>query len=213
MRLRFAYAFILAVMTLAASRAHAGPSANTTAQLTIDGATCSGTIVAPNTILSAAHCFETDDADETDKFFGHVAPPPPPTTMLVDGYKVYIIAIVTDDADHAMVKTDVTFQNHATLGPRPEVGAKVHYWGNPAKVNDAYREGYVTSYHHGEMAMDVNGFFGDSGAGIFDESGKVVGVMSTINIHPRQGLVFRLMGAKPLEFTPLQYSMMGVTAP
>jgi hypothetical protein len=206
--------FLCGLMAFALLRvAAAGPSSATTARLDIDGATCSGTIVAPSVILSAAHCFEDADVDPIDKFFGHVVPTPPPTSMLVDGYKVFIESIVFDDADHALVKVIFIFKDHAQLGKMPEVGAKVHYWGNPAKVNDVYREGYVTSYHHSEMLMDVNGFFGDSGAGIFDESGKVVGVMSYISPHRHDGLVFRLMGAYPLEFTALQYSMMGVTAP
>jgi hypothetical protein len=189
----------------------AGPSSTTTARLTIGDATCSGTIVAPNTTLSAAHCFKDED---TEILPGLSLPPKPlPSTMLVDGYKVYIVAIVFDDADHAMVKTDITFFKHAQLGARPEVGARVHLWGNPAKINNVYREGYVTSYEHGEMVMDLNGFFGDSGAGIFDETGKLVGVMSYLNHHHSAGLTFKLMGTYPLEFTALQYSMMGVTPP
>ena len=194
--------------------AYAGPSANTTAQLVIDGATCSGTVVAPSTILSAAHCFRDDD-DPIAKMFGIPVPPKPlPKEMLVDGYKVYIEAIVFDEADHALVKVIFVFKDHSDLASRrPDVGAKVHYWGNAAKLNNTYREGYVTSYIHGEMQMDVNGFFGDSGAAIFDESGKVAGVMSYISTHPHAGLTFTLMGAYPLEFTPLQYTMMGVTAP
>jgi uncharacterized protein Usg len=188
----------------------AGP---VTAQLTIDGATCSGTIVAPSAILSAAHCFK-EEADPIAKLFGvPTTQAPPPTSMLVDGYKVYIEAITYDDADHALVKVIFVFKDHATLGKFPTVGSRICYWGNAAKQSDTYREGYVTSFKHGDMIMDINGFFGDSGAGIFDASGKVVGVMSYLEAFPRQGVVFKLMGASPLEFTPLQYSMMGVSPP
>jgi hypothetical protein len=199
---------VLMIVALARAATAADPSP-ATARLTIDGATCSGTVVAPSVILSAAHCFE----EEENELGSRIPPAAAPTSILVDGYKVYIEAIVFDDADHALVKVIFVFKDHAQLGQRPAVGAPVHYWGNPAKINNVYREGYVTSYHHSEMVMDVNGFFGDSGAGIFDASGKVIGVMSYISTHPHQGLVFRLMGAYPLEFTPLQYSMMGVTPP
>jgi hypothetical protein len=202
--------FLCVLMIVALARvATAIEPSPATARLTIDGATCSGTVVAPSVILSAAHCFE----EEENELGFRIPPAAAPTSMLVDGYKVYIEAIVFDDADHALVKVIFVFKDHAQLGQRPAVGAPVHYWGNPAKINNVYREGYVTSYHHSEMVLDVNGFFGDSGAGIFDASGKVVGVMSYISTHPHQGLVFRLMGAYPLEFTPLQYSMMGVTPP
>lgn len=194
--------FILTCMALVALRALAAPPV--TARLDLDDGICSGTIIAPSVILSAGHCFE--DNGEEDLF-----PVPPPTTMRVDGYQVKILAIVTDDADHALVKVDFVFHAHATLGTAPAVGAKVHYWGNPAGLRNVYREGYVTSYKHSQMLMNVNGFFGDSGAGIFDEAGNIVGVVSYIEAIPHFHLVFEMMGAYPLEFTPLQYDMMGVS--
>jgi len=192
----------------------AGPSALTTAQLVIDGATCSGTVVAASTILSAGHCFK-EEVDPVLEMFGLVPPPKPlPTEMTVDGYKVYIETVTFDDADHALVKVIFVFKDHASLAhQRPAVGDKVHYWGNAAKRNNTYREGYVASYLHGDMIMDVNGFFGDSGSGIFDADGNVVGVMSYLSYSKHDGLGFKLMGASPLEFTPLQYSMMGVSPP
>jgi S1-C subfamily serine protease len=178
-----------------------------TARLDFEDGTCSGTIVAPSVILSAGHCFEEEEDNDWQ------LPMPGPTTMKVDGYKVKILAVVTDDNDHALVKVDFVFHNAAKLGKVPAVGAKVHYWGNPAGLNNVYREGYVTGYPHGDMSLDLNGFFGDSGAGIFDESGNVVGVVSYIHVLPHNGMIFRLMGAKALEFTSLQYEMMGVAAP
>jgi V8-like Glu-specific endopeptidase len=202
--------FLAALMVFALVRAcTAEPSGTVTARLDFDDGTCSGTIVAKDVILSAAHCFEDDDP--LDKLLGHTTAPP--TSVLVDGYKVYIEAIVDDGADHALVKVIFNFKDHATLGTPPAVGGKVHYWGNAAKQTNTYREGYVASYRHGDMLMDINGFFGDSGSGIFDGSGKVVGVISFISPHKSQGLTFSLMGAYPLEFTPLQYSMMGVSPP
>ena len=187
-------------------------AAPVTAQLVVGGATCSGTVLAQSTILSAAHCFR--DEDPLAELFGGAPARPLPTEMLVDGYRVYIETIVFDDADHALVKVIFRFKEHATLAhQRPPVGARVHYWGNAAKLSNTYREGYVTSYVHGEMQMDVNGFFGDSGAGLFDDDGDVVGVLSYLSYRKHEGLGFKLMGDYPLEFTPLQYSMMDVTPP
>jgi hypothetical protein len=175
-------------------------------RLDFDDGVCSGTAVAPHTIISAAHCFE-----DVENELGFVTPPPP--SMKVNGYLVKILAVVFDGNDHALVKVDFTFDNYARLAKTPDVSAHVHYWGNPAKIDNVYREGYITSYHLGEMVMDINGFFGDSGAGIFNTRGLLVGVISFIHPKEHQGLVFRLMGASALEFTPLQYSMMGVTPP
>ncbi len=178
----------------------------TTLRIDLDDGTCSGTVVAPTVILSAGHCFEDEDSSD---FFGA----PPPTTMRVDGYPVKILAIVTDGDDHALVKVDFTFKQYSRLAKVPAAGAHVHYWGNPAGVRNVYREGYVTGFEHARMMMDINGFFGDSGAGIFDADGNLVGVISLIQAIPHHGLVFEMMGALPLEFTPLQYEMMGVPAP
>jgi trypsin-like peptidase len=207
--------FLCTLMALALMRNCTAGPAPVTARLTIAGATCSGTVVAYNVILSAQHCFVDEEEDDLYKILGLPTPPKPPlpSTMKVDGYTVEIVGLVFDDNDHALVKVGFTFKDFAKLGSRPAVGAHVHYWGNPAGVNNVYREGCVTGYHHGDMVIDVNGFFGDSGAGIFDEDGKVVGVMSSIEFHRHQGLTFRLMGASELEFTPLQYSMMGVAVP
>jgi len=198
---------MMSAVALLAMQACKGAPELTTMRLGIGEATCSGTAVARDVVLSAAHCFvEEDDA------LGFQLPPP--TTMLVDGYPVRIRAIVSDDNDHALVRVDFRFPAYARLSHRlPDVGKRVHYWGNPAKVQNVYREGYVTSYKHSDMIMDVNGFFGDSGAGIFNERGQVVGVVSYIDPHHAQGLIFRLMGAQALEFTPLQYAMMDVRAP
>jgi hypothetical protein len=197
----------LTVLALAQA-ACANPPAEQSARINIDGATCSGTIVGQSTILSAAHCFQEDEGLLSDFKVTTTT-----TNVLVDGYKMFIVAMVFDDADHVLVKVDFIFKDHSTLGVQPPVGAKVHYHGNAAGLNNVYREGYITGYPHGEMQMDVNGFFGDSGSGIFDENGKVVGVMSFISPHAHSGIIFKLMGAYPLEFTPLQYSMMGVEAP
>jgi len=170
----------------------------TAVRLNIPGGVCSGTVVSPTVILTAGHCFEADEEGYT------------PTVMQVNGYPVKILAVVFDGNDHALVRVDFFFQQWASIGKQLQPGARVHYWGNPAGLNFVYREGYVTGYEHGTMVLDVNGFFGDSGAGLFDENGDVVGTINTINYYPHEGLVFTLMGSPALEFTPLQYHMMGI---
>ncbi len=195
--------FILALLLILFG-CSAPVDAPVTVRLNVKDGICSGTIVAPSVILSAQHCFQKEE-----KGWGL----PASTTMLVDGYQVKILAIVFDGNDHAMVKVDFVFRDYAHLGKPAPMGAHIHYWGNPAGLVRVYREGYVTSYYHSEMMMDINGFFGDSGTGIFDEHENLVGVISSISTIRSSGLVFELMGANPLEFTPMQYEMMGVSAP
>src|SRR5271154_3619660 len=142
----FALALLMSLCTFVAQ---AYEPTTTAARLDFEDGTCSGTIVAANTILSAGHCFE-DEEDE----LGYT---PPPETMKVDGYTVKILAVTFDDNDHALVKVDYTFHKFAKLGKPPSVGAHVHYWGNPVGMKNVYREGYVTGYSHSEMMMNVNG--------------------------------------------------------
>ena len=170
-------------------------------RLDIAEGTCSGTVVAQNVILSAGHCFKDDDEDDLSDM---------PTSMLVNGMEVKILAIVLDGNDHALVRVDFSFPSWVLIGVPPKPGTHVHYWGNPAGINNVYREGYITHYNHSAMMLDVNGFFGDSGAGIFDAFGHVVGVIGFINVSHHDGRAFTLMGADALEFTRQQYVLMGV---
>lgn len=152
---------------------------------------CSGTVVAKNTILSAKHCFEHD-----------------PQEVQVNGQKAKILSIISDDDDHTLAVVDITFSKFAVIGPRPEVGEPIYYWGNAARFNNLLRKGYVSGFIKGDMALDVNGWFGDSGAGIFDSNGKLIGVVNFLFGDLPHG--FRLLGVSPLTFTPQQLQQAGL---
>jgi S1-C subfamily serine protease len=68
------------------------------------------------------------------------------------------------------------------------------------------RRGYVAGEHDGWMLLDAQAFFGDSGAGIFDRSGQVVGVVSTL--FDMDG--FRMTGAKHIVFNGTQLTDAGL---
>ena len=196
----------------------------TAVRLDVTDGTCSGTVVAPTIILTAAHCFEEDTSPKEDTSIKVKSSPKkkkeadhkkdetadPNTSMKINGRETKIISIVSDGNDHVLVEVDHVFENYAVIGARPIAGDHIHFWGNPARLNMVYREGYVSHFIHGMMMMNVNGFFGDSGGGIFDDSGHIVGVINIINVHPYMGVMFSLMGSDPLEFTDQQYQMMGV---
>jgi hypothetical protein len=201
-----------------------------------DGSICSGTIVGPHVLLTAAHCLEREPIINLDKiqddqqgppappkkpepkkpkkpfnFLDLITIPPPFTSVAINGRETKILSIVPDHNDHVLVEVDYTFNHYASLAVnRPAVGGKVHYWGNPAGKLMVYREGYVSFYDKTMMEMDVNGFFGDSGSGIFNEAGQIVGVMNVIDFDHHHGLQFSLMGSEQLEFTPQQLDMLGI---
>lgn len=112
-----------------------------------------------------------------------------------------------------MLVVDTTFTSWAGLGKEAKPGDVVFLWGQPAFLNFLYREGHVAGYDEKEGKVttiyDVNGFYGDSGSGIFNESGQVVAVTSyavVINYNETQ---FKLMGSIPIIFTQAQYREVG----
>lgn len=67
------------------------------------------------------------------------------------------------------------------------------------------REGYIaglTHYHQYKhiVLIGTSGWHGDSGAGVFNASGRLVGVISIIHGNP----IWNMMGVIPLRFTAKQ---------
>ena len=56
------------------------------------------------------------------------------------------------------------------------------------------------------MLYDVNGFSGDSGAGVFDQSNRLTGVISYLTIR----YSFSMMGGYAMNFTPEQLRYAGI---
>jgi hypothetical protein len=57
----------------------------------------------------------------------------------------------------------------------------VFWWGNPQGVPNVYREGYVAAVSGDQIAVDGTICHGDSGAGIFNQQGQVVAVVSAMS--------------------------------
>lgn len=172
-----------------------------------DGGTCSATAVGPHTVLTAAHCL----------------PDAGPWALTEKGkaeVNVVLLDVVLDGADHAFVRVDYTFTVWAkvdTASVPIGQGTQFHYWGNPLSLPDLYRQGYVM----GECALSkcfsgleqelgerrvallaVVGQAGDSGSGILNERGDVIGVVSLL--QHRMPAPFNPMGAIEFAFTPAQ---------
>lgn len=124
--------------------------------LTAQGS-CSGTTIGPHLLLSATHCFENLIA------------------LKVNGKAVKVVKRVDDGKDHTIIVLDMTFTSWAKLGPEPKQADRVFIWGNPSSFVDFYREGHVAGYVSGAEGrvtlVDLNVWMGDSGSGIFNESG------------------------------------------
>lgn len=84
----------------------------------------------------------------------------------------------------------------------------MHYWGNPYVFNMLLRRGYVSGFSGRSTVYDVNGYHGDSGAGIFNKNNQLTGVISYI--HAIES--FAVMGSFPLNFTETQLLSVGLKA-
>jgi hypothetical protein len=159
---------------------------------------CSATAVGPHAILTASHCESATD------------------TLHIDGYtegRIQIDRIIRDDADHSIyLLSGITFEHYTAvyLDYKPVVGEQVFFFGNPGVWSDLYREGYVAGHTERDnvdtLLVNVNGWHGDSGAGLFTVSGKLIGVISgraTQNGEDK-GDVISLGAVYALAFSPAE---------
>lgn len=136
----------------------------TTLRLTFTDGVCSGTAIGPDLILSATHCFRTG------------------LLVAVNGQRVKVIGRGQNKFDTTTVRVaGVRFDRWARLGPSPRQGDRVRWWGNPNMVPDVYREGYVSRAWTDGIVVDATICKGDSGAGLFNDNGRVVGVVTGMN--------------------------------
>jgi hypothetical protein len=141
---------------------------------------CSATAIAPHAILTASHCEM------------------PTSVVAVDGGDglMEIQGTIRDGFDHTIYEVSGTFKNYAEFSSaRVSVGDDIFLFGNPGELNDILRKGYVAKaplenigdfqrFMLGPIAdqvtYDFNGYFGDSGAAIFNSNGEITGVVSQI---------------------------------
>lgn len=155
---------------------------------TIDGGLCSATAVAADVLLTAKHCIkDTDDA------------------LLLEGKAVAILRQEADAHDHVLLRLRHNFRAWAKPGPSVKVGQDVQMRGNVEGFNQFYRRGYVAGWYGSALMMDMEIGKGDSGAGIFNMKGELVGVVSAVYKGPHA----RFAVAYPLAFSPKQLEILG----
>lgn len=156
---------------------------------------CSGTAIQSHAILTATHCLVGGGPYD------------------IDGKPVSVQAQLNDAQDHTILVIDQTLGHYVGFGPEPSIGDPVFIFGNPGVLTDQYRVGYksgeVILAGRQVMSLDINGYYGDSGSGIFDDHGRLVGVISVL-IEQGDDTRFKLMGAYPLRFSHQQLIDAGV---
>jgi V8-like Glu-specific endopeptidase len=152
----------------------------------VEGDSCSATAVGPHTLLTAGHCLMAS------------------SKIKIDGTNASVVNMIFDDADHMFVVTDATFPVylHINQNALDSIGAaQVHMWGNPGRSTDVYRIGSFLKWStigDAKLAIFVLPIFaGDSGSGLIDDTGDIIGVISVGNNDANAGIL-------PLQFTDAQ---------
>jgi serine protease Do len=128
------------------------------------GVLCSGTMRGPHEFSTARHCI--DGGEKVTK---------------VNDQKVEMIGWRLTGKDSVIVSVrGVTFKHWPRTGVAHQ-GDRVFWWGNPLGARDMYREGYVSGFFDGNMVVDATICHGDSGSGVFNEYGELVGIVSAMN--------------------------------
>lgn len=125
-----------------------------------DGGSCSGTATAPNELTTATHCLS-----------GRL--------LTVNGERVTLLHSRKVGADITLLYVDRRSRVWAYWRTTPPAQQeRIHWFGNPLTIADQYREGYITGQHGEDWLADAEVGPGDSGAGVFDSQGRLVGVVS-----------------------------------
>ncbi|MBI5243439.1 MAG: trypsin-like peptidase domain-containing protein [Elusimicrobia bacterium] len=155
------------------------------------GAFCSGSLVAPDMIMTAGHCATSESSCRNVKFvFGFgikqegVLPENVPASEVYKCSKIVVRDQVNDGADFALIKLERKVTGHKPLAinrtGKIENGTKLFVIGHPAglptkvaggaKVRDASPEGYFVA--------NLDTYGGNSGSAVFNaKTGLVEGIL------------------------------------
>ena len=141
------------------------------------GRICSGTKTGPAELTTAKHCVS-----------GYAL-------KLVNGVAVSVAGIRYKGEDEAVVTlSKPMFKAWAKRGPTPNPGDRVRYWGTPLGIPNVYREGIVVAVTDKVIAADLRVCHGDSGAGLFNDRGEMVGVV--VAMLPEQNKCSFMVGQR-----------------
>jgi V8-like Glu-specific endopeptidase len=133
-------------------------------RLESDRSVCGATAVGPDMIETAAHCLQFP-------------------LESINGQPARIVRSMAVGQDRIrVVVAGIRFARWAQLAS-PVVTERVRWWGQPMGVAFVYREGVVSWISDDRKAIAVDGTIchGDSGSGLFNDRGELVGVVSAMS--------------------------------
>lgn len=131
------------------------------------GGHCTADAIGPHALLTAGHCLKNYNKITLDQ----------------DSKPMVILQILLDGNDHVIFIVNRSLTDWLPLQQRSLTEYEpVHMWGSPKDLDQVYRVGYfkTTEPVFGLTCLRfvLPVYPGDSGAGIIDESGKIVAVVT-----------------------------------
>lgn len=157
------------------------------------GAHCSGTLIAPDIIMTAGHCYESgnNECKNSSWVFDYKTTKENQGSVTVSESSVYhcseVITIINDPfnkADHALIRLDrpvtgrdpIKFQR-APVKVDDDVLLIGHPLGLPTKIADGAKITEVTKY---SFLTNTDSFTINSGSGLFNpHTGEAIGILSS----------------------------------
>lgn len=168
---------------------------------------CTGVWISEDEILTAGHCVAGEDkADPVDAKIYYVAPKEV-KEVYDDPAAIHLGKVVAYDEDHdlALIKAArgglVPHQVSKFASELPGLGEHIYVVGHPKGMYWSYAEGTVSAYREESVVgkvVQVNAtvWFGNSGGGVFDGSGNLVGICSRLTRVPMMNYYVHLDSVK-----------------
>lgn len=191
---------------------HIGESTVALVRITEDGDVrpyCTGVWISEKEILTAGHCVEHDDAEGVDPSGRKVyyVIQREVKEVLDDPAALHLGKVKAWEGDHDLalivaVPEGIPPHEVADLaGEMPGIGEHIFVVGHPRGMYWTYAEGTVSAYRNESSVgkvVQVNAtvWFGNSGGGVFDADGKLLGICSRLTKVPQMNYYVHLDSVK-----------------
>jgi hypothetical protein len=172
---------------------------------------CTGVWVSETEILTAGHCVADEDEDgnplDVVGYEEHYVIETEVHEFLDTPSAIHLGKVVAVDEVHDLaliraVKSGVPSHEVASLaGELPGVGEHVYAVGHPKGLYWSHAEGMVSAYRSESnigavIQVDATVWYGNSGGGLFDRDGNLIGICSQLTRVPHMNLYVHLDSIK-----------------
>lgn len=172
---------------------------------------CTGVWINDHEIVTAAHCVSGEEGSDPVGSKAYYVVEKEVKEVLDDPAALHRAEVVAFDDEHdvALIKADaggIPEHGYASLASEmPAIGEHIYSVGHPKGMYYTHVEGTVSAYRGDESSgigkvVQVNAtiWFGNSGGGVFDSSGNLVGICSRLTGVPFMNYYIHIDSVKRL---------------